>query len=266
MSVKSSRAAAWTQEASTLLASPVQATVRPLIGPRCSSKVMTSAMIWQGWVVLVRPLITGIDGVLGEFRHHRVVEGADHDGVDIAGQDPRRVGDGLAAAELHLLAGEHQRLAAELAHADIEGDAGAGRGLVEDHRQHLAVERALLGAARPCGACALMAEPTSRTRRSSRAGEIAEIEEVAGLVIRRLPAGRRPAAGFERGAGGLDAARRPRAISASVMISGGRRRATLSPAADQDAASAPRAAATNSVFGTMSLHAHHQALAAHRPR
>src|SRR5215218_6814092 len=58
-SPKSSRAAAWTHEAKTLLASPVQATVRPRIGPRCSSKVRTSAMTWHGCEVLVSPLITG---------------------------------------------------------------------------------------------------------------------------------------------------------------------------------------------------------------
>ena len=152
LSLKSRRAAAWTQEASTLLESPVQAIVRPSMEPRCSSKVMTSAMIWHGCVILVRPLITGIDGVLGKFRHHGMVEGADHDGIHIAREDPGGVGDALAAAELHLLAGEHQGLAAELAHADIEGDAGAGGGLVEHHRQDLALERAVLGAARPGGA------------------------------------------------------------------------------------------------------------------
>ncbi len=72
-----------------------------------------------------------------------VVEDADHDGVDIARQHPRGVGDGLAAAELHLGAGEHDGLAAELAHRHVEGDAGAGRGLLEHHGQHLAGERLL---------------------------------------------------------------------------------------------------------------------------
>ncbi len=51
--------AAWAKEAKTLLPSPDQTTLRPAMGPRCSSKVMTSAMIWQGWVRLVRPLMTG---------------------------------------------------------------------------------------------------------------------------------------------------------------------------------------------------------------
>ncbi len=58
-SSKSNRSAACIQEVSTLLASPVQATVRPLIAPRCSSKVSTSAITWHGCDHLVRPLITG---------------------------------------------------------------------------------------------------------------------------------------------------------------------------------------------------------------
>ena len=41
---KSNFWAAWTQLASTLLESPLQATVRPLMGPRCSSKVRMSAI------------------------------------------------------------------------------------------------------------------------------------------------------------------------------------------------------------------------------
>ena len=41
--LKSKRCAACIHDVSTLVASPVQATVRPRIGPRHSSKVMTSA-------------------------------------------------------------------------------------------------------------------------------------------------------------------------------------------------------------------------------
>ena len=52
---------AWTQLARTLLASPLQATARPAIGPRCSSKVMTSAMTWHGWEDFVSPLMTGTE-------------------------------------------------------------------------------------------------------------------------------------------------------------------------------------------------------------
>src|SRR5215472_2572554 len=43
----------------TLLPSPIQASVRPASGPRRSSKVIRSAMIWHGWLASERPLITG---------------------------------------------------------------------------------------------------------------------------------------------------------------------------------------------------------------
>ena len=86
----------------------------------------------------------------------------------------------LAAAELHLLAREHQRLAAELAHAHIEGDAGAGGGLVEHHRQDLALERAVLRLLAPA-ALGLELEADVQEMPDLGAGKIAEIEEVTGL-------------------------------------------------------------------------------------
>ena len=89
-------------------------------------------------------------GVLAPAPSALVIERADHDGVDVARQHARGVGDGLAAAELHLLAGQHDRLAAELAHADVERHARARRRLVEDHRQRLAGERLRRGAAARC--------------------------------------------------------------------------------------------------------------------
>ena len=58
-SAKPNRAAACTHEVATLLASPIQAIMRPLIGPFSSSKVITSAITWQGCDRQVRPLITG---------------------------------------------------------------------------------------------------------------------------------------------------------------------------------------------------------------
>ncbi len=80
-------------------------------------------------------------GVGGQFLHHLVIQKADHDGIDIARDHPRRVGDGFLARQLHLVAGQHQGGAAQLAHRHIEGDAGAGGLLVEDHRQHAAGQR-----------------------------------------------------------------------------------------------------------------------------
>ncbi len=102
-------------------------------------------------------------------RTHVVVEDADHDRIDIARQHARGVGDGLAAAELHLGAGQHDGLAAELAHGDVERDARARRGLVEDHRQRLAGERRS-AAARATLRRAFMARLGSSIPRSSAAG------------------------------------------------------------------------------------------------
>ena len=105
-------------------------------------------------------------GVARELDQRLVIEDADHDGVDIAREHARGVGDGLAAAELHLLAGEHDGVAAELAHRDVERDARARRRLVEDHRQRLAGER--LARVAPCaGACSFMARLASIIPRSS---------------------------------------------------------------------------------------------------
>src|SRR5260370_11328453 len=69
------------------------------------------------------------------------VEDAVLDGVAITRHHLRGVGDGLAAAELHRRAREHDRFTAELAHADVERHPGAGRRLFENHRQRLALER-----------------------------------------------------------------------------------------------------------------------------
>src|SRR6202142_2089939 len=54
--LKSKRSAACIQEASTLLESPVQATVRPRIEPFFSTKVMTSASTCGGGERRVSPL------------------------------------------------------------------------------------------------------------------------------------------------------------------------------------------------------------------
>ncbi len=100
-----------------------------------------SAITWQGCDCLVRPLMTGTVAWRASSMQIGVIEDADHDRVDVARQHARGVGDRLAAAELHLGAGQHDRLAAEFAHRDVERNARARRGPVEDHRQRLAGER-----------------------------------------------------------------------------------------------------------------------------
>ena len=151
-----------------LLPSPDQAMRVPAIGPRCSSKVITSAISWQGWVRSVRPLMTGTVACSASSSSFSslVVRIMMH--VDIARQHARGVGDGLAAAELRAVALQHDRIAAELAHADLEGDAGAGRRLLEDHRQRLAGERLAVAVRAPCRACS--ASPAVDDARAASAG------------------------------------------------------------------------------------------------
>ena len=139
--VNPNRAAAWIQLRATLLPSPHQATTWPAIGPRCSSNVITSAISWHGCESAVSPLITGTVAYVVISCSFFVAVGAHHDRIDIARQHACRIGNGFAAAKLHLRARQHQRVTAELAHRHFEADPGAGAWLFEDHRQRLAGQR-----------------------------------------------------------------------------------------------------------------------------
>ena len=88
--------------------------------------------------------------MFGHFQQRLFLEGADHDQVDIARHHAGGVGDGLAMAKLHVGPRQHHGLPAHLTHADIETDAGAGRGFLEDQRDHVARQR-LLGIRRALG-------------------------------------------------------------------------------------------------------------------
>src|SRR3954454_16652782 len=92
-------------------------------------------------MVIGEPVYNGYVGCCGELRELLVVEGADHDSVYIAGEHRAGVRRGLALAHLYLLRTEGQGMAAELVHADLEGDAGTVGGLLEDHCERLAEER-----------------------------------------------------------------------------------------------------------------------------
>ena len=63
---------------------------------------------------------------------------AGDDAVDVAAQDLRGVGETLAALDLQVVDAEEDGLAAELRHTRLEGDAGAGAGVLEDHAERLA--------------------------------------------------------------------------------------------------------------------------------
>ena len=62
----------------------------------------------------------------GKLMHRLVIKNADHDGIDIPRQNPRRVGKRFTAPQLHFLGREKNCFAAQLAHGDIKGDARAG--------------------------------------------------------------------------------------------------------------------------------------------
>ena len=132
-----------------LLPSPVQATLAPAIGPFFSSKVSTSAISWQGWLESVRPLITGTvaASAISVSRSSPAVR------IMIASTRsataPWRCRRWSRRGRSWMsFAGQHDRLAAQLAHANLEADPGPGRRLLEDQRQGLAGERPGLRAAR----------------------------------------------------------------------------------------------------------------------
>ncbi len=126
-----------------LFPSPTQAMTLPSQPPSVSRTVSRSASTWQGCSRSVRPLITGIGAIASQLLDIGVIVGADHDPVEIAGEDPCGVPDRLAPAQLDVAGGEEERVPAELEGADLEGDPGAGGALGEDHPQGLPGERLL---------------------------------------------------------------------------------------------------------------------------
>src|ERR1019366_7152449 len=213
----------------------------------------------------MRPLRQSIDdrhtGVAGKFEHGGMIENANHDRVDETRQDARGIGDGLAAAELHFLAGQHDCFAAEFAHRDVEGDSRAGRGFVENHRQNLAgegpVRRALSLAAACLDALRGVENPPQVGSRNLR--KIEEMPPGGGgcaLAFNRVHTAIPPgfaamASSFWPSSRRQAASKRAMAsaFSASPMMSGGNSRATFSAAGMTRIRSA-RAAAAKSLTGT----------------
>ena len=233
----------------TLLPSPLQAIVRPSIGPFCSSKVITSAMIWQGWDASVRPLITGTVACARELVERLVRSGADHDRIDIARQHPRRVGDGLAAAELHVVPVEHDR---RRRRAGASPTSKETRVRVDGFSKIIAsilpssgrLVRGLrpLRAALHARAASRIARSVRRRMRRDRGNAVARIRGCAFSCRAIRPARLRTP--LQRDAGFVERSSTPRRSRVFADDSGGSRRTTLSPA---PAPSSPcsRAAATN---------------------
>jgi len=84
-----------------------------------------------------QPVDHGHGGVLRQVPHRPVGVGARHDGVHPPGEIPGHIGDALPRAQLDVLRGQVDGLAAELTHPDLEGDPRPQRRLLEDHRQRL---------------------------------------------------------------------------------------------------------------------------------
>ena len=86
----------------------------------------------------------------GHFDEALLAEGTPYDRLDVAGQYPRSVGQGLLPAQLGRAAVDDHRMPAEVGDAHFEGEPRAGRVLVEDDRhsprslQWAAAERSLL--------------------------------------------------------------------------------------------------------------------------
>ena len=106
--------------------------------------------------------MTGTLAASASSRSPSCLAGADHDRVGVAREHARGVADGLAAAELQVAGVQHHAVAAELAHGDLERDAGPGRGLFEDHHQRLAGERPVRLLALP--ALCAVASPSWRVK------------------------------------------------------------------------------------------------------
>jgi len=107
----------------------------------------------------------------GEIVEFTRLIGADHDPVDITRQDARGVGHRLAAAKLAVGGAEIDRIAAELAHRDLERHAGPGRRFLEDHRQRFAGER-------PVAAAVLIGKAGVEDRAQLDRVELVDVEEV----------------------------------------------------------------------------------------
>ncbi len=109
----------------------------PSAEPKRSSMVKKSAMAWQGCSRSERALMTGDAGAGGHLGDGVVRVGAEDDEVHPALEIMGHVGEGLALAEGRLGLVDEDGVAAEGVDGGLEGEAGAQRGLLEEH-DHLA--------------------------------------------------------------------------------------------------------------------------------
>src|SRR5690606_15465681 len=190
-------------------------------------------------------------GVARKLHHTLVRVGADHDDVDVAGQHARRIGDRLSAPELQVGMIKCNGLAAELPHRDIERHARAGRGFLEDHYQHGMLDAFGAEPRRHHFAGALHLVRDIHDAPQGCGIDVTNIYEMAWghVSTSRIGGLRRQAWVVEMRRSASDKRDRPSAISASVMLSGGSNRSTLSPAETASSFSAAQAATTSATGG-----------------
>ena len=99
-----------------------------------------SARAWHGWSVSDEAVYYGHVGGAGELYDVRVAEGADHDGVDVAGQDAARV-RGVSRLPSWISSGSSGARGRRAGTSHLEGDAGPVGWLLEDHRQRTTAQR-----------------------------------------------------------------------------------------------------------------------------
>jgi hypothetical protein len=98
-------------------------------------KVNKSAMIWQGWNSLVKPLITGTRELAAKLLILSWPVGANHHQVGHAADDFGAVFNRFRATQLAVACGEVNHRATQLIHACFKAHARARGGLLENHRQ-----------------------------------------------------------------------------------------------------------------------------------
>ena len=121
----------------------------PSSGSCRSIIVCRSAMIWQGCERSVSALTTGTVACSARVARR---ENSDGDGIDITRQHARRVLDALAAPDLHVLRGQHQRRSPSWVMPTSKETRVRADGFLEDHRHRLSGKRLRTVLSRPSAA------------------------------------------------------------------------------------------------------------------
>ena len=178
--------------------------------PRCSRTVIRSASTWQGWSRSVRPLITGI-APYSASSSTSLVEGADHDAVEVAREHPGGVRIGSPRPSW-MSRGEEERVAAELVGAASK-----------ETRVRVEVLAKIMPRVLPASGCS-WSSPAFHA-----GGEVEQVEQLGagGVGDREEVPGARHRSGVEAGAivvgrtGGRKDGARGRALPARSRSSGG---------------------------------------------